>query len=44
VVELNTELEDDDPWLSPDGSTIVFASDRDEAGDVDLFIAVRTAR
>jgi Tol biopolymer transport system component len=43
VVELNTDVEDDDPWLSPDGSTIVFASDRNEAGDVDLFIAVRTA-
>ena len=43
VVELNTDLEDDDPWLSPDGATVVFASDRNEAGDVDLFVAVRTA-
>jgi len=39
VVELNTEYQDEDPWLSPQGDLIVFASDRD--GSMDLFFAVR---
>lgn len=41
VPELHTqESADDDPWLSPDGCTIVFASDRGGL-DFDLYIATR---
>ena len=37
VVELNTEYDDEDPWLSSQGELIVFTSDRD--GSMDLFSA-----
>jgi hypothetical protein len=40
VPELATPSGDDDPWLSEDGSVIVFASDRD--GSFDLFTGVRS--
>jgi hypothetical protein len=30
--ELNTEAEETDPWLSLDGKTLLFASNRDGAG------------
>ncbi len=39
IVELSTDFTDDDPWLSPDGSVIVFSSDRD--GNLDLYTARR---
>jgi len=39
VDELNTDGRDEDPWISPDGRTIVFASDR--GGDFDLWTATR---
>lgn len=39
VVELNTDDDEEDPWMSPDGSILVFASDR--AGSTDLYFAVR---
>ncbi len=38
--EINGLGNDDDPWLSADGSTLVFASDRD--GTYDLFVTTRT--
>jgi Tol biopolymer transport system component len=40
VPELATPGGDDDPWLSEDGTVIVFASDRD--GSFDLFTGVRS--
>ena len=39
VMELDTPQADEDPWLSPDGHTIVFASNRD--GDYDIWMATR---
>ncbi len=39
VEELNTDARDEDPWISPDGRTIVFASDRD--GTFDIWTATR---
>lgn len=39
LVELDTPTDDQDPWLSPDGRTILFASDRD--GNPDIYIATR---
>lgn len=42
VAELNTQFGEDDPWLSPDGLTLLFASNRD--GTYDLFIATRSLR
>lgn len=42
VAELNLPGGEDDPWLSPDGLTILFASNRD--GTYDLFMATRSFR
>jgi hypothetical protein len=39
VTELSTDALDDDPWLSPDGSVIVFSSSRD--GNLDIYQARR---
>lgn len=39
VTELTSEAEDSDPWLSPDGHTIYFASKR--LGQYDIFMATR---
>jgi hypothetical protein len=39
AVELNTSSGDGDPWISPDGRVILFASDRD--GNPELFEAQR---
>lgn len=39
VSELNSAATDSDVWLSPDGKTAYFSSDRD--GDTDLFVATR---
>ena len=39
VVELTSPAEDADPWLSPDGHTIYFASTRN--GQFDIFMATR---
>lgn len=38
--ELNTAVDDADPWISPDGRIVVFSSKRD-GGDDDLYMAVR---
>lgn len=35
--ELNTASDERDPWLSPDGSTLYFASDR--GGNYDIYVA-----
>ena len=37
--DINSAANDDDPWMSPDGRTIVFSSDR--AGDFNLYISTR---
>jgi hypothetical protein len=34
LAELNTSLEDTDPWVSPDGQVMIFSSDRDGARDL----------
>lgn len=39
IVELNTAFSEEDPWLSPDGRTLVFASNR--GGSYDLYITTR---
>lgn len=39
LLELATASDDEDPWLSADGRTLVFASDRN--GDRELWIATR---
>ncbi len=39
LVGVNSEGDDRDPWLSPDGGTLYFASDKN--GDFDLFVAHR---
>jgi hypothetical protein len=39
VTELSSDAVDDDPWLSPDGSVIVFASSRD--GQLEIYTATR---
>jgi hypothetical protein len=39
VVGLNTESDERDPWLSPDGNTLYFASDRD--GELAIYRATR---
>jgi hypothetical protein len=39
VPELDSAVSDDDPWISDDQRTIVFASTR--SGNFDLFIATR---
>lgn len=36
VAELSTEDEERDPWVSPDGRTLYFASDRD--GDLQIYV------
>lgn len=40
IAELNTGAYDEDPWLSPSGDTVFFASDRDST-DKDLWVAQR---
>jgi len=40
--ELNEPSFDDDPWVSPDGGTIYFASNRN--GDLDIYVAYRSER
>jgi WD40 repeat protein len=40
VVELNGPGIDEDPWLSPDGNTIYFASDRDDE-NFEIYMATR---
>jgi hypothetical protein len=37
--ELNSDFNEEDPWLSPDGKTIWFTSTR--TGDADIFVATR---
>ena len=39
IVELNTGSSEEDPWLSPDGRTLVFASTRN--GAYELYLATR---
>jgi hypothetical protein len=39
VAELNSAGAEEDPWLSPDGHTMIFASSR--TGDYDLYMASR---
>jgi hypothetical protein len=39
IVELNSVAVDEDPWMSPDGGTVYFASERH--GTLDIFMAVR---
>jgi hypothetical protein len=39
ITELNTGFSEEDPWLSPDGRTLVFASTRD--GAYELYIVTR---
>src|SRR5690606_9964352 len=38
---VNTAAEERDPWLSPDGETLYFVSDRDSEGDRDIYVARR---
>jgi Tol biopolymer transport system component len=39
ITELNTGFDEDDPWMSPDGHTLYFSSDRD--GNPELYVARR---
>jgi Tol biopolymer transport system component len=39
VAELNSPQSDTNPWVSPDLSLVIFASDR--AGNLDLYFATR---
>jgi hypothetical protein len=39
--ELNSSGEEQDPWVSPDGTTIFFASDRATPGNLEIFEASR---
>ena len=39
MTELNSSSEEQDPWLSADGHTSIFVSDR--MGDDDIYIATR---
>lgn len=39
IVELNSAAVDEDPWISPDGGTAYFASER--AGTLDIYMAER---
>lgn len=39
LANVNTAFRDIDPWISPDGRLLMFASDRD--GDVDIYMATR---
>jgi hypothetical protein len=39
LVELNSPAVDEDPWVSPDGATVYFASER--LGTLDIFMALR---
>lgn len=39
ITELNTGTSEEDPWLSPDGRTLVFSSNR--GGSYDLYITTR---
>jgi len=42
VTELNSELDDEPSWLSPDGCTIYFSSNRaGSSGGYDVFVATR---
>jgi hypothetical protein len=38
---VNTAAEERDPWLSPDGETLYFVSDRDGEDDLDIYAARR---
>lgn len=38
---VNTAAEERDPWLSPDGETLYFVSDRESDGDLDIYAARR---
>lgn len=42
VEELNTGESENDPWLSPDRTTLYFASDRGPQMDSDIYMAVRS--
>jgi Tol biopolymer transport system component len=45
LTEINSPVDDTDPALSPDGLTLVFASDRpDTLGGRDLYMASRASR
>jgi Tol biopolymer transport system component len=37
IAELNSPYADDDPWVSPDGHTMFFASDRDSPGVMQIY-------
>ncbi len=39
ITELNTAFSEEDPWMSPDGRTLVFSSNR--GGSYDLYISTR---
>lgn len=39
IVELNSAAVDEDPWISPDGGTVYFSSERN--GTADIFMAQR---
>jgi Tol biopolymer transport system component len=37
IADLNTGADERDPWLSPDGSTLYFATNRE--GTLDIYVA-----
>jgi WD40-like Beta Propeller Repeat len=41
IAELDSSDADDDPWVSPDGHTMFFASDRDSPGTLQIYEAHR---
>ena len=41
VTALDSLFVDDQPWLSPDGLTVMFTSNRPDGGDLDIFVSQR---